>query len=137
MVNFRSSNENRGPRGNRPEGRSGGFNGRNSGGPRGNRPEGRSGGFNGGNFGGRDRDNSRGRDFGNRGNRPIEKHNVTCDKCGKDCQVPFKPSGSRPVLCSDCFKKDGGNKPSASGISQEQYKELNMKLDKIVQMLKE
>lgn len=27
-----------------------------------------------------------------------------------DCEVPFRPNGSRPVLCRNCFKKDeGGN----------------------------
>jgi len=31
-------------------------------------------------------------------------HPATCDQCGASTQVPFKPSGSRPVLCSDCFR---------------------------------
>lgn len=30
---------------------------------------------------------------------------ATCAKCGKETQVPFKPSGDRPVYCSDCFSK--------------------------------
>jgi CxxC-x17-CxxC domain-containing protein len=34
---------------------------------------------------------------------------VTCDECGKETTVPFKPTGSKPVLCRDCFdgKKAG------------------------------
>jgi CxxC-x17-CxxC domain-containing protein len=32
---------------------------------------------------------------------------ATCAGCGKTCQVPFKPNGSKPVYCRDCFKKDG------------------------------
>lgn len=30
-------------------------------------------------------------------------YNVKCAKCGKDAQVPFKPSGDRPVYCRDCY----------------------------------
>lgn len=29
---------------------------------------------------------------------------ATCANCGNECEVPFKPSGSRPILCSNCFK---------------------------------
>lgn len=29
---------------------------------------------------------------------------TTCNQCGVDTEVPFKPTGSRPVLCSDCFR---------------------------------
>ncbi|MEK7581310.1 MAG: CxxC-x17-CxxC domain-containing protein [Patescibacteria group bacterium] len=30
-------------------------------------------------------------------------YNVKCSNCGKDTQVPFQPSGDRPVYCRDCF----------------------------------
>jgi len=30
-------------------------------------------------------------------------YNVKCAACGKDTQVPFKPSGDRPVYCRDCY----------------------------------
>lgn len=33
---------------------------------------------------------------------------TTCSNCGKECEVPFKPNGSKPVFCSDCFEKNGG-----------------------------
>ncbi|HTK05014.1 MAG TPA: CxxC-x17-CxxC domain-containing protein [Candidatus Eisenbacteria bacterium] len=38
----------------------------------------------------------------------------TCAECGQQCEVPFRPNGSKPVLCHSCFKKDGGgfSKPS-------------------------
>ena len=32
-----------------------------------------------------------------------------CNECGESCTVPFKPNGSKPVLCSDCFRSEGGN----------------------------
>ena len=37
--------------------------------------------------------------------RPM-MHNATCSDCGKPCQVPFMPTGRRPVFCSNCFKRD-------------------------------
>lgn len=65
----------------------------------------------GGKFGG-------GKDFGQKsyfGNKDSEKptmHRATCDECGNSCQVPFKPMGSKPVYCSDCFKAmNGGERP--------------------------
>lgn len=27
-----------------------------------------------------------------------------CNECGNSCTVPFKPNGSKPVLCRDCFR---------------------------------
>ena len=38
-------------------------------------------------------------------NRPREMHKATCGECKKECEVPFKPSGDRPVYCRDCFSK--------------------------------
>ncbi|MDQ3880819.1 MAG: zinc-ribbon domain containing protein [Chloroflexota bacterium] len=35
---------------------------------------------------------------------PREMFDATCARCGKDTQVPFRPSGARPVYCSDCFR---------------------------------
>jgi len=40
------------------------------------------------------------RDFG-----PREMHKVTCADCGKEAEVPFKPDGTRPVYCKDCYGK--------------------------------
>jgi CxxC-x17-CxxC domain-containing protein len=40
--------------------------------------------------------------------RPREMHDAKCAECGKNCQVPFKPSGDKPVLCGDCYKKSKG-----------------------------
>jgi len=30
-------------------------------------------------------------------------YSVKCSKCGKQTEVPFKPSGDRPVYCRDCY----------------------------------
>lgn len=44
----------------------------------------------------------------NRPTRDREMHRTTCSNCGRECQVPFKPNGSKPVFCSDCFDRNGG-----------------------------
>ncbi|MEX0684128.1 MAG: zinc-ribbon domain containing protein [Dehalococcoidia bacterium] len=36
---------------------------------------------------------------------PREMHAAVCAQCGKDTEVPFRPTGDRPVYCSDCFSK--------------------------------
>lgn len=91
----------------------------------------------------RGRSDFRDRDSGGFERKKPRMNKVICDKCGMQCEVPFKPTGDKPVLCSDCFKKKGGsnsgfiprNNVSSSGISGEQYKELNKKLDKILRIL--
>ena len=35
---------------------------------------------------------------------PREMHDATCARCGNETQVPFRPTGARPVYCSDCFR---------------------------------
>lgn len=55
--------------------------------------------------------NSGGRpSYGNRsyggGSSDREMFKATCASCGKSCDVPFKPTGARPVYCNDCFKKN-------------------------------
>ena len=30
-------------------------------------------------------------------------YSVKCSNCGKQTEVPFKPSGDRPVYCRDCY----------------------------------
>ncbi len=34
-----------------------------------------------------------------------ELYDATCAQCGVATQVPFKPTGSKPVLCRDCFRR--------------------------------
>jgi len=98
----------------------------------------------GGRFGGRD---FRSRDSGRR-----EMHQAVCDECGRNCEVPFRPSGDKPIYCSDCFeKRDGGSSRRSSrrgsegfGFEKrdntnkqllEQVSSLNAKLDRILKVL--
>lgn len=77
-------------------------------------------------FGNRDFGN---RDFGdreprsggfNRGERG-EMHKATCGNCGVPCEVPFIPRGGRPVLCNNCFKKDGPASSSRFGGDRDNF----------------
>lgn len=71
---------------------------------------GRGGGFKGGNRGGGApfQKKSWGGDRG--GDKPLFK--AVCAKCGKSCEVPFRPNGEKPVYCRDCF--NGQREPSDS-----------------------
>lgn len=89
-----------------------------------------------------------GRSFDKSADRPMYK--TVCSKCGKDCEVPFIPTGNRPVFCRDCFQANRTSDPRRSSfedrgsqvirpIGQPQYREqfeaLNVKLDKILKIL--
>jgi CxxC-x17-CxxC domain-containing protein len=107
-----------------------------------------------------------GRDFKRRDfNGPQTMHQAICSNCGKTCEVPFKPNGSKPVFCRECFQSNrtgseavrsennyqsrrpsyDDRKPQQANNSpilipqQPQYKEqfeaLNSKLDKILNLL--
>ena len=89
MANFQRGGDDRGGR------RDGGRDSR--GGDRGSR-----GGF----------DNKRSFTGARRGDNNSQMHKATCGDCGKSCEVPFRPTGEKPVFCRDCFgaKKDPSNK---------------------------
>jgi len=92
------------------------------------------------------------RSFGGRGGGR-EMHKAICSNCGKNCEVPFEPTGSKPVYCNECFKKNGGGahsrrfqdrsqrKPYFERRNEtrpqniEQFEVINRKLDKILKML--
>lgn len=62
-------------------------------------------------FGGGNRGGRRFGGGGGFGGGRSEMHQATCADCGKSCEVPFRPSGTKPVYCSNCFKskdKDNG-----------------------------
>jgi len=81
-----------------------------------------------------------------------EMHKATCSKCGKPCEVPFRPNGSKPVLCRDCFRSEGGG--ASGGFERKSFDKprfpvrlpdprpamdemikINAKLDKILKIL--
>lgn len=123
-------------------GRGGARDGYNKGGDRGGRPS----------FGGKPRF---GGPKGDRGDAPM--HEAVCGKCGKDCEVPFRPSAGKPVYCKDCFnsmrgeddsrgerrefdrapKRDFGERPafksaSTTDMSGKHLSEISTKLDRLI-----
>ncbi len=86
-----------------------------------------------------------GRSFGGRDFKPKTMFQAVCDQCGQDCEVPFRPTGEKPVLCSNCFRGSRDNRgsrddsrhftPRASDNSK-QLEQINTKLDKIIAALK-
>lgn len=75
---------------------------------------------------------------------------AVCAQCSSQCQVPFKPNGRKPVLCSNCFGKGGdrgerfagrSERPSfdrpSGGDSSARLAAIEAKLDKILEILDE
>ncbi len=58
---------------------------------------------------------------GRRDSRPEERSftQAICADCKKECEVPFKPSGDRPVYCRDCFSKR--NEGKGGDFTQERH----------------
>jgi CxxC-x17-CxxC domain-containing protein len=74
----------------------------------------RGGSFGGGNRGGGFGGGRSGARPGNRDFRESQMFSATCAECQKTCEVPFRPSGDKPVYCSYCFskhKEDGSDHP--------------------------
>ncbi len=46
--------------------------------------------------------------YGDRDRGPREMFAATCSSCGKEAQVPFRPTSGKPVYCSDCFRSQRG-----------------------------
>ena len=54
------------------------------------------------------------RGFDNKNSDRPSMNKAICSECGNACEVPFKPTGDKPVYCSDCFRNKGGNTESKS-----------------------
>jgi len=78
----------------------------------------------------RDPDRPERRDF----RKEVQMHSATCDKCGARCEVPFKPTGNKPVYCSDCFRK-GDKFESKNPEYNKEFGIINEKLDRILEAL--
>jgi CxxC-x17-CxxC domain-containing protein len=46
---------------------------------------------------------------------PRQMYSATCSNCGNEAQVPFQPSGDKPVYCSSCFEQRRGTSGGRSG----------------------
>ncbi len=86
---------------------------------------------------------------GDRGSdRPMFK--TICSNCGKECEVPFRPTNGKPVYCSDCFEKMGNTRSDSPrgefgrddrrqapiyDQSRAQLDAINVKLERILKTL--
>lgn len=80
--------------------------------------------------------------FGDRGDRgPVEMHQAVCDNCGRECEVPFRPTGGKPIFCSSCFENQRRGSYSSFEKKNDvmanngKFEELNAKLDAILKIL--
>jgi CxxC-x17-CxxC domain-containing protein len=86
--------------------------------------------------------------FGGGRGEDREMFTATCSNCGKECQVPFRPTNGKPVYCSDCFEKMGGRDRQSSDRPRFEDRSrapqaqggpdlsaINAKLDKILNIL--
>lgn len=105
------------------------------------RPRKRDSGFN-----RRDSERSSSKDTG------FQLYHAVCDKCGRDCDIPFKPTGNKPVYCRSCFKAGASEsnnfdrrvesrerfepRASTQNVTPEDIEKINRKLDKIMKALK-
>ncbi len=53
------------------------------------------------------------------GERPM--FDATCSDCGNETQVPFQPSGDRPVYCNDCFRKNRPQRSNEGGGDRQMF----------------
>lgn len=53
-----------------------------------------------------------GSSYGSSYGAPRQMYPAVCAQCGKETEVPFQPSGDRPVYCSDCFREHSPNRSS-------------------------
>lgn len=88
---------------------------------------------------------------GGRDRGPATMYPAVCDQCGKQCEVPFRPTGDKPVYCNACFESKrgdshGGGRFSPRGFGggqgkggnsdelKKQLQTLNIKIDRLIQL---
>jgi|GEM_PF-3456402 len=56
-------------------------------------------------------------------------YKITCSKCGKPGEVPFKPREGTRVLCRNCFLEEKGIKPREQEPKKEEKKETEQEAE--------
>ena len=75
----------------------------------------------GGGFGGGHRGSDRGGDRGFRDGGRAEMFEAVCSDCGKNCEVPFRPNGQKPVYCKECFGRNSDRTPSSDNYERKSF----------------
>jgi CxxC-x17-CxxC domain-containing protein len=53
--------------------------------------------------------------------KEMQLYSATCTTCGKSCEVPFRPDGTKPVLCRDCFSAKNASPVSFGRDNSSRY----------------
>lgn len=64
-----------------------------------------------------------------RGGSDRETFKAKCDDCGRDCDLPFRPTTGRPVYCRDCFKKHSPDEGRGMGRGNDRGGSRNFSRD--------
>jgi CxxC-x17-CxxC domain-containing protein len=48
-------------------------------------------------------------------------HPAVCSECGKETQVPFRPTAGKPVYCRECFQRRGSGAARPAGRRSPAY----------------
>lgn len=101
--------------------------------------------------GGRSNDRGAGRAYG----AEREMFQATCAACHEACEVPFRPSGGKPVYCKNCFDRSGRDEGRNEGRNftrpdrgpreshahhddiRQQLEQLNKKMDRLIELMTE
>lgn len=63
---------------------------------------------------------------GNRGGfEKKQMHKATCSDCGNSCEVPFRPTGERPIYCSNCFGRHREDAPQRQNSGPRNFEKQN------------
>ena len=62
-------------------------------------------------------------------------YSAICTECGNKCEIPFRPTGGKPIYCSNCFRKGDNTGVNNTEQFKEQFEILNAKLDNILKLL--
>ena len=84
---------------------------------------------------GKDSDRSGGKNYGRSDFADKKMFKAICDKCGRECEVPFRPTSGKPVYCNQCFDKGGSTGSKSPDQFKQQFEVLNSKLDRILKAL--
>ena len=77
---------------------------------------------------------SSGRDYVQSHFQDKRMHSAICTGCGAKCEVPFRPTGGKPIYCKNCFRKGDNTAGKILNSLKSSFKELNAKLDVILKL---
>ncbi|MBU1349240.1 hypothetical protein KJ781_04205 [Patescibacteria group bacterium] len=62
-------------------------------------------------------------------------YSAVCATCRQDCEVPFRPTGAKPIYCRSCMTGGGAPEKRTTDQYADQFKNINAKLDAILKAI--